>query len=145
MRTVGDLLNACGPDRRVALCRELTKLHEEVWRGTLDLAVAHVAATEPIGEYVVVLAGAAPPSPASDEDVTVMLQRYLAAGISTRDAVARVASDTGRVKRDVYALAVASPGPGVAAVVARTLGRGTGGALKPSLGRSTGDSRRIRP
>jgi 16S rRNA (cytidine1402-2'-O)-methyltransferase len=106
-RTVGDLLAVCGPDRQVALCRELTKLHEEVWRGTLDGAATHLRATDPIGEYVVVLAGASPPSPATDDDVTAMLRRYLSAGMSTRDAAARVATDTGRVKRDVYALAVA--------------------------------------
>ena len=48
---------ACGPDRPVALARELTKLHEEVWRGTLADAAAHLAETAPRGEYAVVLGG----------------------------------------------------------------------------------------
>ena len=60
-RTIADLAEACGADRAVALARELTKLHEEVWRGTLGDAVDHLAEAAPRGEYVVVLAGATPP------------------------------------------------------------------------------------
>ncbi len=63
-RTVADLVAVCGPERRVVFARELTKLHEEVWRGTLGEAVARVAAVEPRGEHVLVLDGAPrPPSP----------------------------------------------------------------------------------
>ncbi len=101
-RTMADLLEVCGDDRRVALCRELTKLHEEVWRGSLAEAAAHVAVREPIGEYVVVLEGAPAAPAASDDDVADLVRRSIAAGSSKRDAAADVAKLTGRPKRDVY-------------------------------------------
>lgn len=105
-RTVIDLAEACGGTRRVALCRELTKLHEEVWRGTLDEAAVHLAAHEPIGEYVVVLDGAPLEGPPGDDDVTSLLRAALESGVSKRDAAAQVAASTGRPKREVYALAL---------------------------------------
>lgn len=101
-RTMADLLEVCGDDRRVALCRELTKLHEEVWRGSLAEAAAQVAVREPIGEYVVVLEGAPAAPAASDDDVADLVRRSIAAGSSKRDAAADVAKLTGRPKRDVY-------------------------------------------
>lgn len=104
-RTLDDLAGACGGDRRVALARELTKLHEEVWRSTLADAVAHVAAVEPRGEYVVVLDGAAAPEPATDAQILAALAASRAAGASTRDAVAEVAAALGVPKRHVYDLA----------------------------------------
>src|SRR5690606_25463405 len=64
-RTLADLAEALGPTRRVALARELTKLHEEVWRGSLAAAVEHVAEVEPRGEYVVIVDGAPEPTPAT--------------------------------------------------------------------------------
>ncbi|TML38927.1 MAG: 16S rRNA (cytidine(1402)-2'-O)-methyltransferase [Actinobacteria bacterium] len=67
--TLGDLLAACGPLRLVAVARELTKLHEEVWRGTLDGALARARESAPRGEHVLVVAGAGGPEPASDEQV----------------------------------------------------------------------------
>ncbi|MGH9234973.1 MAG: 16S rRNA (cytidine(1402)-2'-O)-methyltransferase, partial [Acidimicrobiales bacterium] len=57
-RTLADLVEVCGAERRVAVAREITKLHEQVWRGTLAGAVAWVAEREPPGEIVLVLAGA---------------------------------------------------------------------------------------
>ena len=58
--TLNDLMEAFGPDRRISLCRELTKLHEEVLRFTLAEAVAYYEENAPKGEYVLVVAGAAP-------------------------------------------------------------------------------------
>ena len=65
-RTLRRPRRACGGDRRVALLRELTKLHEEHWRGTLAEALARTDEVEPRGEYVVVVEGAAPDEPADD-------------------------------------------------------------------------------
>jgi len=110
-RTLADLVDACGGGRRVALARELTKLHEEVWRGTLADAVALVADTAPRGEYVVVLAGAEPPAEVTDDELAAALAAERATGASTRDAVASVAATFAVAKKRVFALA---HGPGVA-------------------------------
>jgi 16S rRNA (cytidine1402-2'-O)-methyltransferase len=104
-RTVRDLADALGPDRRVALARELTKLHEQVWRGTLGEAVAHTDGVEPRGEYVIVVEGAPPPTEATDDELRVALRAQLDAGATTRDAVAAVGTRFGAAHRHVYALA----------------------------------------
>lgn len=103
VNTVDDLVRACGADRRLALCRELTKLHEETWRGTLADAAVHLTVAAPRGEYVLVLDAAPPPPPASDEEVVAALTERLHAGVSRRDAATEVAASLGvapnRVKR----------------------------------------------
>ncbi|MCU1499035.1 MAG: hypothetical protein JWM47_2988 [Acidimicrobiales bacterium] len=104
-RTLADLVAACGGDRRVVLARELTKLHEESWRGTLAGAVARVGEVEPRGEYVLVLDGAAEPEAVSDESITAALDAARAAGASTRDAVVEVVARLGVPKRRAYDLA----------------------------------------
>jgi len=103
-RTVSDLVSACGAERRVALCRELTKMHEEVWRGSLGEAAAHLAEHEPIGEYVLVLEGAPEAPPIENDDIVALLRSAIASGMSKRDAAAHVAAQTGRPKRLVYSL-----------------------------------------
>lgn len=103
-RTVEDLADHCGAERRVALCRELTKLHEQVWRGTLGEAVVHCSDVTPRGEYVVVIEGAPPDAEPSDADLVAALGEELAAGASRRDAAAAVAAATGVSKRRVYGL-----------------------------------------
>jgi 16S rRNA (cytidine1402-2'-O)-methyltransferase len=100
-RTLADLQEVCGPDRAVVVARELTKLHEEVWRGSIAEAVARAAAREPRGEHVVVVAGA-PPVTAGIADVEAALAACLAAGMDRRAAVAEVARDLGVAKRTVY-------------------------------------------
>jgi 16S rRNA (cytidine1402-2'-O)-methyltransferase len=105
-RTLADLAGALGGSRRCALARELTKLHEEVWRGTLDAAVAHADEVEPRGEYVVVVDGAPPPAAPDDEALAAEVAALVAEGSSTRDAAAEVARRHGVPKRRVYALAV---------------------------------------
>lgn len=104
-RTLDDLLAVCGADRPVVLARELTKLHEEVWRGSLAGAVARVAEVAPRGEHVVVLGGAAAPAEVTDDAVRSALDAARASGASTRDAVAEVAGELGVARRRVYRLA----------------------------------------
>jgi 16S rRNA (cytidine1402-2'-O)-methyltransferase len=103
VRTLADLGETLGGDRRVALCRELTKLHEETWRGTLDEAVARADDHPPRGEYVVVVDGAPPSPEVDDEQLTGALRAELERGASRRDAAAVVAARFGvapnRVKR----------------------------------------------
>jgi 16S rRNA (cytidine1402-2'-O)-methyltransferase len=104
-QTVAELADALDRQRRVAIVRELTKLHEEVWRGTLGDAVDHLAECEPRGEYVLVLGGAAPPAEASTEDVTEALRSRLAAGEDKKTATAAVAKELRVPKRTVYEIA----------------------------------------
>jgi 16S rRNA (cytidine1402-2'-O)-methyltransferase len=105
-RTLDDLRAALGPERPVAVAREVTKLHEEVFRGTLDAAAAWATAESPRGEVAIVVGGAPVPEAAGDEEITAALRRRLAAGESPRDAAAAVAADLGVPKRRAYALAV---------------------------------------
>jgi 16S rRNA (cytidine1402-2'-O)-methyltransferase len=105
-RTLADLAVSFGPDRRVALARELTKLHEEIWRGTLGGAVDRADRVEPRGEYVVVVEGAPPPAEPGDDEIGEALSRAIAAGQTTKDAVAAVSQRLGVAKRRVYDLAV---------------------------------------
>jgi len=109
-RTLGDLVASLGPDRRVALVRELTKLHEEVWRGTLAEALGRSEADDPRGEHVVVVEGGGLPEAAADDELSAALEARVAAGLSTRDAVAEVASAFAVPKRRVYAIATGSTG-----------------------------------
>ncbi len=114
--TLSELTEACGPDRPVALVRELTKVHEEVWRGALGGAVGRVAEQAPRGEYVVVVGGAPPPAGATEEEVEAALSARMGAGVDRRTAVAEVAASLGVPRRQAYDAAVrlgaASAGPG---------------------------------
>lgn len=108
-RTVDDLAAACGGERRVALARELTKLHEEVWRGTLADAAAHLAEVPPRGEYVMVLEGAPAPGAATDDQILQQLRVELGGGADRRSAIATVMASTGANKRRVYDLSLTLP------------------------------------
>ncbi|MBK5331938.1 MAG: 16S rRNA (cytidine(1402)-2'-O)-methyltransferase [Ilumatobacteraceae bacterium] len=105
-RTVIDLRAACGGDRSVAVARELTKIYESVWRGSLDDAVAHLGAMAPRGEYVIVLQGAPPRSEVTDAEIRSALHLALA-GHSRKDAVEAVVGQLDVPKRRVYDLALA--------------------------------------
>lgn len=100
-----DLAEACG-DRPVAICRELTKLHEEIWRGPLGDAEESPAARVARGEYVLVVAGAPQRPTGSGVDVERSLRALLDAGLGRRDAVAAVEALLGVPHRDAYAAAL---------------------------------------
>lgn len=112
LRTLADLAASCGGDREVALCRELTKLYEETWRGTLTAAIARGNDVEPRGEYVIVLDGAPAGAIADDDDLLAALQARLDAGESAKDAAADVAERFGIPKRRAYDLAITLKRPG---------------------------------
>ena len=110
--TLADLAAAFGPDRPVAVARELTKKFEEVWRGTLG-AAASDAGPQTRGEQVIVI-GPAPPVPREELDdgaIEGALLAELATGASTRDAATVVANRLGINRRRAYALATALRGP----------------------------------
>jgi 16S rRNA (cytidine1402-2'-O)-methyltransferase len=107
VRTLTDLVEACGTVRRVAVVREMTKIHEEIWRGTLEHALAHAQSVEPRGEYAIVIE----PCPdatadVSDDVIAGELARRTLAGLSTRDAVDEVSTALGVARNRVYDLAV---------------------------------------
>jgi 16S rRNA (cytidine1402-2'-O)-methyltransferase len=111
--TLGSLLSSCGAARPVAVARELTKMHEEVWRGSLGQAVAWIESVEPRGEYVIVVAPAPAPDPADraaaldDEAITSALRLRLAEGDDRKAAVVAVTATLGVPRRRVYDVAVA--------------------------------------
>jgi 16S rRNA (cytidine1402-2'-O)-methyltransferase len=106
-KTLAELVASCGPQRAVVVARELTKLHEEVWRGTLVDAAAVFAEREVRGEIVVVLAGApGPDGEPDDDDVAAALRGRLGSGASLRDAAASVAGELGISRRRAYDLAL---------------------------------------
>ncbi len=101
--TLSDLYAAFG-DRRIALCRELTKLHEEILRTTLSGALSLYDSVSPRGEYVLVVEGAktvkaAPQDPESALDA---VDELVAGGLSMRDAVKQIAKETGIGKNELY-------------------------------------------
>jgi 16S rRNA (cytidine1402-2'-O)-methyltransferase len=104
--TLAAFAEACGAERAVVVCRELTKLHEEVWRGTLGDAAAHFV--DPVGEIVLVVDGAAPAVVDVDDDaLDAYLSQRLAAGRSVRDAAGDAAAVFDVPRRRAYERAVA--------------------------------------
>lgn len=105
--TLSDMQKAFGGDRKIALVRELTKLHEEVKRCTLDEAVAFYEENNPRGEYVIIVDGAAEADiPAENEwdgiSIREHVEKYIAEGLNSKEAVKKAAADRNLPKRDVY-------------------------------------------
>lgn len=106
-RTIDDLCDACGPERSVVLARELSKLHEEIWQGSLQDAQIHVQHNEPRGEYVIVLAPyETTTTEVDDGDIVTELRTRIDAGLSKRDAVNEVTNALGVPRKRVYTLSV---------------------------------------
>jgi len=99
------LAEAFGPDRPAAVCRELTKLHEEVRRGPLS-ELADWAAEGVRGEICIVVGGAPEPGPADAADAVARVLRRTAEGIRLKDAAAEVAAASGLGKRELYEAAL---------------------------------------
>lgn len=103
--TLADLAEAFGRERPVSLCRELTKLHEEIWKTTLGEAQTHYAENDPRGEYVLVMAGA--PAAEAEEELTLeqAAQRALELtrnGYAASAAAKAAAQGTPYSKSEVY-------------------------------------------
>ena len=108
LTTLEDMLAVFGPDRRIALCRELTKLHEETRRCTLGEAIAYYNENAPKGEFVLVLAGAEPreATAVTLEDAVAQVLTLKAQGMRLKDAAKEVAEHTGLSKNELYAAAL---------------------------------------
>ena len=106
--TLEDLAAAFGPERRISLCRELTKLHEEVRRTTLGEAVAWYEENPPRGEFVLVVEGAAErarETPTLEQGLERVAQ-LRAEGLSLKDAARQAAKETGLPKNELYGRAM---------------------------------------
>ncbi len=104
LSTLRDFKTYFGGEREISLCRELTKIHEEFVRLTVDGAIAKYEETPPKGEFVLVIEGA----PEEKEDyshisVTEHVARYIDSGMSEKDAMRAAAKDRGVKKSDIYA------------------------------------------
>ena len=106
--TLKDLADTFGEERPVSLCRELTKLHEEIRRTTLGEARDYYGENSPKGEFVLVVRGAEPQEEgeATLEDGLALVERLREEGLSLRDAVKRGAKELGLSRNQLYDLAV---------------------------------------
>ena len=104
LSTLEDLAEAFGADRKISLCRELTKLHEEVVRTTLGEAIEKYTANAPKGEFVLVVDGAAPAirEVPTAEDAGEMVRRLMGEGLSRKDAIKQTAKALDLPKNVVY-------------------------------------------
>ena len=104
LSTLEDMAEAFGEDRGISLCRELTKLHEEVVRTTLGQAVVKYTENPPKGEFVLIVAGAEPevPETATEDDATERVRQLMAEGLSRKDAVKQTAKELNLPKNVVY-------------------------------------------
>lgn len=103
-QTLSDLRDALGGERPAALCRELTKLHEETIRGTLDELSHYYDDIEPRGEYVIVVKGAEiTRAEFTLEQATTLAKQLVEGGEKLSDACREAAKTTGIPKRDIYA------------------------------------------
>lgn len=104
LSTLRDFKTYFGGERKISLCRELTKIHEEFVRLTIDGAIAKYEETPPKGEFVLVIEGA----PEDIEDYSSVsvkdhVMRYIESGMSEKDAMRAAAKDRGVKKSDIYA------------------------------------------
>lgn len=108
LRTLADLAESLGKERRISVARELTKLHEEFWRGSIENAIAYFTMHSPRGEFTLVLEGAAPVEKTTwtDDVILMELQNLIDAGISRSDASRQLAELAGLPRRQIYQLAL---------------------------------------
>lgn len=102
--TLEDMQAVFGADRRISLCRELTKLHEEVIRTTIAEAIERYQQTPPKGEFVLVIEGAAPKvkEAATSDDAAARVAQLVASGMSRKDAIKQTAKELNLPKNVVY-------------------------------------------
>ena len=108
LRTLEDLAKSLDKTRRISVARELTKLHEEFWRGSIEEAIAYFTDHTPKGEFTLVLEGAKPiDKPVWTEEVILKeLQNLIDAGISRSDASRQLAELADLPRRQIYQLAL---------------------------------------
>lgn len=104
LSTLESMAEVFGNDRSISLCRELTKLHEEVIRTTLGEAIAQYSQQPPKGEFVLVVSGAAPVEKqnATVDDAVSRVNQLVTQGLSRKDAIKQTAAELNLPKNMVY-------------------------------------------
>ncbi|MGE5654069.1 MAG: 16S rRNA (cytidine(1402)-2'-O)-methyltransferase [Bacillota bacterium] len=107
VKTLEDLAAVCGSDRPAAAARELTKLYEEIRRGTLAELAAHFTVTEPRGEFVLVIAGYIPEQvELNQDDAMALVSELMQSGMARKEAIKEAARRAGMDKRELYKLMI---------------------------------------
>ncbi len=109
--TLDDLCKTLGADRKIALCRELTKLNEEICRTTLQGAIELYSEREPRGEYVLVIEGGTKENIAKDEALSALspedaVAHYIEQGMSKNDAIKAAAKQLGLTRNQLYSMLI---------------------------------------
>ncbi len=105
VNTLEDMVNTWGGDRRIALCREMTKIHEEIIRTTIGAALEMYAQQPPKGEYVLVVAGGEEPGEPEEittETIVDAIRRYMDGGMRLKEASKEAAKELGIPAREAY-------------------------------------------
>lgn len=105
-KTLGDLIAALGEDRRAALGRELTKMHEEIVRGTLGEIQTHTASRDPRGEYTLVIGGAPSSVKWTESEVMAAMRTIIETGLNRSSAARQIAAESGWSRQEVYRLSL---------------------------------------
>ncbi|MFP5273202.1 16S rRNA (cytidine(1402)-2'-O)-methyltransferase [Coleofasciculus sp.] len=109
-QTLEDFANIFSPSRQIVLARELTKLHEQFWRGTIEDAIAYYTDHEPKGEFTLILAGAPPESPVlSEAALKAELSQLINQGLSRSQAARQLSHLTNLPRRNLYQMALSLP------------------------------------
>lgn len=104
LRSLEDLENTLGGQRPIVVCRELTKVHEEILRDTLSAIREHFAKSEPRGEFTLVISGATAGEHWDEAAVRRALGERIARGLNPSEAAREVAAEAGWPRREVYRL-----------------------------------------
>lgn len=104
---IEDALKVFGTERKIAICRELTKVYEEIYRGTLESARNWALSKEMLGEFTIVLAGYDPAlSIHDDESIAATVLRYESAGMTRKEAISLTAKELSLPKRRIFDIMV---------------------------------------
>lgn len=107
LTTLQDLINILGGERQIVIARELTKLHEEFWRGTIEKALDYYSQREPQGEFTLIISGSSIKAPIlSEESIKSELIKLLKQGSSRSDACRQLAEQTSLPRRQIYQLSL---------------------------------------
>ena len=105
--TLEDMQNTFGAERKISLCRELTKLHEQTLRTTLGGALEHFTQTPPKGEFVLVIDGAPEAENEFDiNDALALVDKYRAEGLGHKAACKKASADTGFSANELYGASI---------------------------------------